>query len=400
MQAGPARPARWRPAAAQAVRGALAAVGSVAHDAVLRGAAPIRMDTALLTQSAGEPLAQLGLDRAAQVVEGLRAWVGTPSAPYVRELLRALLLARMAARFPDGPAPLAVLEPLLRARRPLHEQERRCGAVLNPLASTRDELLAWDVQRKCVMRVTHASHACEATLLARGMFVDLGHPSPRATLTHVTHGAPAASGDRRMLRHAEPTFRAVALAHAAELGDPFPRDAAPILTGPFRFVKRTSEGGLWALVEDARGDRASLRFSGKVLEAIAARATLHALVRPVARQGHLVLIAHAIWIDGKRHPGYAAPVGNVPWEDGVVHDLGEKLLRLVTNGLDANYSVAADVRRMAPHLAAAGFPRLARMAHEVFAPGAKLDPLKFAAATHLTHAVLAGPRRVELAEAS
>lgn len=399
MQAAPARSARWRPAAAQTIRGALAAMGAVARDAVLRGAAPMRMDTALLTDTAGVPLAHFGLDRAAQIVEGLRSWIGSPSAPYVRELLRALLLARMAARFPDGPAPQNVLEPLVRSQRPLHEQEKRTGAVLSPLAATRDELLAWDIQRRRILRVSHASHACETTLLARGMYVDAGHPTPRATLTRVTQGPPAASNDRRMLRHAISDFRTVGLAYAAELGDPFPRDAAPMLVGPFRFVRRTSEGGLWALVEDARGDRVSLRFSGKRLERIA-RATLHALVRPVARQGLLVLIAHVIWVDGRREPGHAAPIGCLPWDEGIVHDLGEKLLRLVTNGLDANYSVAAEVRRMAPHLAAAGYPRLARMAHEVFAPGAPPDPVKFAAAAHLTHAVLSGPRRVELAEAA
>ena len=393
-----AQPVRWRPAAAAAVRSALGALGAVAHDAVLKGAAPMRADTALLTQTAGAPLTQLGLDRAAEVVEGLRAWVGSPSAQYVRELLRALLLARMAARFPDGPAPLEVIEPLLRSQRPLHQQARSRGRVLSPLAVTRDELLAWDVEAQRVIRVTHASFSCESVLLVRSMHVDLGHPTPHATLGHVTQGPPAASCDRRMLRHALDDFLEVGAAHAADLGDPFPRVAAPLLVGPFRFVKATSEGGLWALVEDRHGNRASLRFSPKALEECAGRARMFALVRPVARQGHLVLVAHLIWIDGKRHPGFAAPLGGVPWEDGVVQELSDKVLRVITNGLDANYAVAAEVRAMAPRLAAAGFTRLARMAHAAFAPGDRPDPLRFAVAAHLTHAVLAGPRRVELGE--
>lgn len=399
MQTVAAVTARWRPATARTVRDALAAIGAVAHDAVLHGAAPMRADTALLTQTAARPLEALGLDRASHIVDGLRAWVGTPSGPYVRELLRALLVSRMARRFPDGPAPLAVLEPLLRSRRPLHEQALHRGRVLSPLYATRDELLAWDVAAARVIRVDAPQLMGEDALHIRSMRLDPGYPTPLAHPGHVTRGVKAASCDRRMLRHAEVSFRTVGLAHSAELGDPFPRDAAPVLVGPFRFVKRSSSGGLWATVEDASGQRASVRFPASGLDGLTESTRLHALVRPVARQGRLVLIPHVLWRDGQRSPGFAAQVTSIPWEDGVVAALGAHLLRVVTNGLDANYSVGAEVRRLVPHLAAAGFTRLARLAHETFDPTRVFDPLRFATAAHLTHAMLAGPRWIELGEA-
>jgi hypothetical protein len=341
----------------------------------------------------------MGLDRAAGVAASLGACDATGSPLHMRLLLRAMLLARLGERYPEGPAPRADLEPLLRSRRPEHEQTMRHGLVLSPLAVHGGEGLAWDVNEQRVMRVTDASKIGDEALLARSASMDVGRPTPLARLGRVKPGPPAASCDRRMLRCAERSFARVGRALGEELGDPFPRDAAPLLVGPFTYVKRTGEAGLWSMVEDGHGLRANLLYTGRALEA-AGPGPLWALARPLGRMGQLALVPHLLWLKGRRVACTPAPVKSAPWEDGVVHELADLMGRVLAGGLEGNFASRAQIRALAPRVASAGFPRLARMAHDAVAPGRESDPLRFAAASHMTQALLLGPRWLGEGEAA
>ena len=391
--------ARWRPGPAATVRDALAALGEVAVETVMRGAADTRSANILVATSVAQPLRRLGLDRAAEAAEALKAWDGTVSAHRTRALLRAMLLARLAEHFPDGPTPRASVEPLVRAARGKHELAMLKGRVLSPLVSGDGEGLAWDVGARALVRLAEPP-ADERVMLARRVWMDVGHPTPRFTVGRVRPGPPAEACDRRMLRAAIGRFDAVGRALSAELGDPFPRDPTPLLVGPFRFAKRSDEGGLWSVVEDRAGLRAVLMFSGRALEGAAGRGDLYALARPVARLGRLTLLPTLLWVRGRRIPANPPPARGTVWEDGVVHQLHELMMRTVASGLDGAFAVRAQIRALVPHLAAAGFTELARLAGDAVRVNEPCDPVRFTMVAHLTHAVLSGPRWVQLAEAA
>src|SRR5581483_7384326 len=101
------------------VREALASLHELAADRVLNGGDKPGRDVAALTM---ETLARSGLDRAAAIAAAMCPLAEEQAPQRARGLLRALLLARLAGRFPDGPAPRAAIEPLVRSRRPEHEQ--------------------------------------------------------------------------------------------------------------------------------------------------------------------------------------------------------------------------------------------------------------------------------------
>jgi len=390
--------APWKPGAAAAVRGALASLYGLTADRVRLGAYVPERGLAELTVA---PLRRLGLDRAAEVACDVRMLGSAPVPQRVRALARALLLPRLAQHFPDGPAPRAALEPLLRAQRPQHEQVLVRGRVLSPLTVTGDGALAWDVGAERLVRLSDPALARDHVVLARRAWLDLERHTRVLRVGRSVEGVRAERCDRRMLRHAAGSFERVGFALARELGDPFTHETAHRLIGPFRYVRSLAkESGAGAVVEDAAGLRATLVYPPLSLQQAAGRDPIWTLAQPVAQRGRLTLVPALVWLRGRRVPARPMPARGSPWEDGVVADLADHLSSMVELGVEASHTHRSRVRALLPHVDAEGFSALAQLAADAVAPDRATDPLAFALAAHMAHAVLSGPRWVQLGEAA
>lgn len=369
----------------------------------LGAAGPVLSPQAMLAAAAARRAAR---SLYAQVAPGRAAAAlvfETPAMVHVRftrALLKLALLAPAARNYPEGPAPRALLEPLVRATLAPDERPILKGRVLVPLAAHDSRTLAFDAELGLVSVSGDGVSPDTCALARRLVFDHQVHQGglPTARVRGVIAGvAVGQAADRPVIAAARASLADILRVVTRELADPFRASATPVLVGPLRHLREGVLPG-FDLFADASGQACAV--PGPLVPPQGGSRSRHGwylLAEPRARGGILELAPLVAWchapgermqrviVDRPQAPPHPEP-------HPLLDTCAEALADLTRAGVARGLASRDIVRDHARELASAGYGALA----------ARLDALLDAAperaspalhgAVHLLDRLRRGPR--------